>query len=974
MTMQERMCTISRSLRIGTRLAIAFIVVTVVFASALVWTVRTHLGIMARSEERAAHGEVLMQQFGALYAAGLQTGQATRNILLNPSDTKAKANFDAAGKEIEAGLAIVADVLSRFEPDSTEKIRRVDALLALWMTDLALQKEAQQLAVDGKPADAVQLINKKETALWRDIKKQVFVLREIQQQVMKEDLAAMRAKTGTETTVMVVVGIVALLAVGAIGMLITRSITRPLAELKDVALRVSKGSVNVPPSQRSSDEIGDLRGSFHELVGAIRQQSEVMEQVAAGRFDTHVDVRSEDDVLNRSIQRVQSSLIALQRETVLLSGAAVEGKLANRGDAARFQGGYREIVQGVNATLDAVIGPLNVAAVYVDRIAKGDIPPKITDNYTGDFNTIRNNLNLAIDAVNALVADTNMLSQAAVEGKLATRADATKHGGDFRKIVQGVNDTLDAVIGPLNVAAGYVDRISKGDIPERITDSYNGDFNAIKDNLNVCIDTLNGLLSAREEMSRQHEQGMIDYVIDEWEFSGAYREMAHGINTLVLSHIDVTMQIVDVVGKYAAGDLSVDMVRLPGRTAMITEAIDGVKQNILALHAEIMNLVEAAKAGRLGERGNTERFAFHFSEMVRGINDMMDAVIRPVQEGSNALAIMASGDLTARMTGTYHGDLLLLKESINKVGGSLEDALRNVGEAVSATANASREISSSTEQMAAGAQEQTSQAGEVASAVEEMTSTITENSKNASVAAETAKQARVSAEQGGRVVGETVDGMRRIAEVVNRGAATVKELGRSSDQIGEIIGVIEDIANQTNLLALNAAIEAARAGEQGRGFAVVADEVRKLAERTTRATKEISGMIKKIQSDTTGAVRSMEEGTSEVERGIGLADKAGASLQDIVGVSQKVTDMVTQIAAASEEQSASSEQISKNVAAIRQVTGETAQGTQHIASAAEELNRLTDNLQRLIGRFKVGSGVSTTRTIAARGSGVLVET
>jgi len=973
MTVRDRMCTVSRSLRIGTRLVIAFIVVTVVFASALVWTVRTHLGIMARSEDRAAHGEVLMQQFGTLYAAGLQTGQATRNVILNPSDTKAKANFDAAGKEIDAGLAGVMDVLRQCEPDSTEKMRRVDALLALWRSDLALQREAQQMAIDGRAADAVQLITKKETPLWRDIKKQVFVLRETQQQVMKEDLAAMRTKTGTETAVMIVIGIAALLAVAVIGLLITRSITRPLAELKDVALRVSKGSVNVPPAQRSSDEIGELRESFQELVEAIRHQSEVMEQVAAGRFDTQVDVRSEDDVLNRSIQRVQSSLIALQRETVLLSNAAVEGTLATRGDAARFQGGYREIVQGVNATLDAVIGPLNVAAAYVDRIAKGDIPPKITDTYNGEFNTIRNNLNLAIDAVNALVADANMLSQAAVEGKLATRADTTKHGGDFRRIVQGVNDTLDAVIGPLNVAASYVDRISKGDIPERITDRYNGEFNSIKDNLNVCIDTLKRLLSAREEMSSQHEQGMIDYVIDEWEFSGAYREMAHGINVLVLSHIDVTMRIVDVVGKYAAGDLSVDMDRLPGRTAMITKAIDGVKQNILALHMEIMKLVEAAKAGRLGERGNTDKFAFHFSGMVQGINELLDAVIRPVQEGSNTLAIMATGDLTARMTGAYRGDLLLLKESINTVGHSLESALRNVSEAVGSTANASREISSSTEQMAAGAQEQTVQAGEVAMAVEHMTTTIMENSRNANVAAETAKQARVSAEQGGKVVGETVDGMKRIAEVVNRGAATVKELGRSSDQIGEIIGVIEDIANQTNLLALNAAIEAARAGEQGRGFAVVADEVRKLAERTTKATKEISGMIKKIQSDTTGAVQSMEEGTSEVERGIGLADRAGSSLQEIVGVSQKVTDMVTQIAAASDEQSASSEQISNNVAAIRKVTGETAQGTQHIASAAEELNRLTDNLQRLIAGFKVGSGEGTGRTVAMRNNGVLAE-
>jgi methyl-accepting chemotaxis protein len=641
----------------------------------------------------------------------------------------------------------------------------------------------------------------------------------------------------------------------------------------------------------------------------------------------------------------------------MLSRAAVDGKLATRGNAEKFQGGYREIVQGVNDTLDAVIGPLNVAAEYVDRISKGDIPAAITDSYNGDFNEIKNNLNQAIGAVNALVADANLLSKAAVEGKLATRADATKHGGDFRKIVQGVNDTLDAVIGPLNVAAEYVDRISKGDIPAKITDNYNGDFNEIKNNLNQAIDAVSALVADANMLSQAAVQGKLATRADAAKHQGDFRRIVQGVNdTLdaVIGPLNVAATYVDRISK---GDIP----------AVITDSYNGdfnelknnLNQAIGAVHALVADaqmLAQAAVEGRLKTRADATRHQGDFRKIVQGVNDTLDSVIRPVQEGSSTLAVMATGDLTVRMQGEYQGDLRLIKESINKVGGSLEEALRKVSEAVSATASASSQISSSTEQMAAGAQEQTSQAGEVASAVEEMTSTILENSKNASIAAETAKQARVSAEAGGRVVGETVEGMRRIAGVVNKSAETVKELGRSSDQIGEIIGVIDDIADQTNLLALNAAIEAARAGEQGRGFAVVADEVRKLAERTTKATKEIAGMIKKIQADTIGAVKSMEEGTGEVERGITLADRAGVSLKEIVGVSQKVTDMVTQIAAASEEQSKASEEISNNVEAISKVTGETAQGTQQIARAAEDLNRLTDNLQNLIGGFKVGSG------------------
>jgi methyl-accepting chemotaxis protein len=343
-------------------------------------------------------------------------------------------------------------------------------------------------------------------------------------------------------------------------------------------------------------------------------------------------------------------------------------------------------------------------------------------------------------------------------------------------------------------------------------------------------------------------------------------------------------------------------------------------------------------------------------------------ISKPLKELAEKADTLAHGDLTVEVGQYAKDEAGMVADAFKKMVVNLRETIGNVGDASSAVASASSQISSSTEQMAAGAQEQTSQAGEVASAVEEMTKTIIENSRNSGDTAETAKFAKESALQGGKVVEETISGMKRIADVVRRSASAVKELGASSDQIGEIIAVIDDIADQTNLLALNAAIEAARAGEQGRGFAVVADEVRKLAERTTKATKEIAGMIKKIQSDTKGAVASMEEGTQQVDEGIRLADKAGASLKEIVGISQKVTDMVMQIAAASEQQSSASEQISKNVEAISTVTHETAIGTQQIAKAAEDLNRLTDNLQMLVGRFKLSGGGPRVRETHAASS------
>ena len=200
---------------------------------------------------------------------------------------------------------------------------------------------------------------------------------------------------------------------------------------------------------------------------------------------------------------------------------------------------------------------------------------------------------------------------------------------------------------------------------------------------------------------------------------------------------------------------------------------------------------------------------------------------------------------------------------------------------------------------------------------------------------------------------ETVATIREIARVTGQSAQTVEQLGTSSQRIGEIASVINEIADQTNLLALNAAIEAARAGEQGRGFAVVADEVRKLAERTTQATREIAAMIETIQTETANAVAAMQRGNTAVEAGLGLADQAGAALEKIVTGAQSTVDLINQIAAASEEQSTTSEEISRSVVGISTVSEESARNLSEIAQATEDLNQLTDELHTLVAQFKV---------------------
>jgi methyl-accepting chemotaxis protein len=392
--------------------------------------------------------------------------------------------------------------------------------------------------------------------------------------------------------------------------------------------------------------------------------------------------------------------------------------------------------------------------------------------------------------------------------------------------------------------------------------------------------------------------------------------------------------------------------------------VEGAKDLVIAVspieykgkrlgHTVIGVSLEAVKAGVKQQIVITS--VVNLVIMVLGIGVIVVMARLLVRDLKAVQVSIDNADLNTRINTSREDEVGDLQNSFDRFVGSIRQTLLQVSESAASVASASAQISSSAEEMAAGAQEQTSQSEEVSGAVEQMAKTITVNARGAGEAAETAEKAKGAAEQGGRVVQETVEEMKRIAEVVRGSAGTIRDLGRSSDQIGEIIGVIDDIADQTNLLALNAAIEAARAGEQGRGFAVVADEVRKLAEQTTKATKQISGMIQQIQADTQGAVRSMDQATKQVDEGIVLADRAGVSLREIVQISQRLTQMVAQIAAASEEQSSASEQISKNVEAITTVTQETASGTHQIARAAEDLNRLTETLQRLVGQFKLSA-------------------
>ena len=316
-------------------------------------------------------------------------------------------------------------------------------------------------------------------------------------------------------------------------------------------------------------------------------------------------------------------------------------------------------------------------------------------------------------------------------------------------------------------------------------------------------------------------------------------------------------------------------------------------------------------------------------------------------------ALIAQGNLGARATVTSNDEIGDVGRSINQIADTLQTVLGKVKGCSTSLTEAAGELRSNAEQIATGSESVAAQASSVATAGEEMAATSGDIAQNCSMAVESANRAGATATSGAEVVQLTVQGMARIAAKVQDSARTVESLGARSDQIGQIIGTIQDIADQTNLLALNAAIEAARAGEQGRGFAVVADEVRALAERTTRATREIGEMIKAIQTETRNAVSAMEEGVGEVERGTEDAARSGRALEEIMLQVSEVTTQINQITTAAEQQTTTTNEISSNMQRITEVVQDTAGNAQMTASAAGRLADLSQELQSIVSQFRL---------------------
>lgn len=334
---------------------------------------------------------------------------------------------------------------------------------------------------------------------------------------------------------------------------------------------------------------------------------------------------------------------------------------------------------------------------------------------------------------------------------------------------------------------------------------------------------------------------------------------------------------------------------------------------------------------------------------------MIFMICKPLNRILDAMRDMAEGegDLTQRLDVRGKDELAQLSIAFNSFVDKIHNLVTQVAGSTAHLSAASEEVSTIVEQSRQGVQKQLAETEQVATAMNEMATTVQEVAKNAANAAEMAGQADVQAMTGKDIVAQTVQSIETLAAEVEQAATVINGLEKDSDAIGTVLDVIQGIAEQTNLLALNAAIEAARAGEQGRGFAVVADEVRNLASRTQASTEEIKQMIEKLQSGARDAVTVMKRGTSQAGESVSKASEAGNALEQITRAVSDIVEMNTQIAAAASQQGTVAEEINQNISNITQIADVTSEGTEEIAHSSESLAELATELQVEVAKFKI---------------------
>ena len=968
------------NMKIGKKLISGFVLVALISAAMGVYAIYNLKALDDSDTEMYENITVPLSKIGMISTEFQRTRSYLRDIVIGSSPEEMQVCIDKIAEKRnnidklteEYGAAITSGEMR----EDYEIFIESDKALRIEMDKVI------ELAKQNRDTEAIASMTEKSPAGIASKAEQ-----DIIEEMMTDMINAAKAKSDANTeqanrakSVMIgVIIFVALLSI-YIGVFISTLITRPLRKAVHMIEEMSQGHFGERLHMDTKDEIGQMSGTMDYFADEIQTKViGVMNKISEGDVSLEIQLKDEKDEIAPAMKKTIETIRALNKDVHMLIQAATEGKLDIRGRSDEYLGSWKDCIDGINGLIDAFVSPINVTAEYVERISKGDIPPRITETYLGDFNEIKNSINGCIDVMNELLNDTNRLIQATREGQLDARGNADAYQGDWGVLLRGINDLIDALVAPINVTAEYVERISKGDIPEKLTDEYHGDFNEIKNNINNCIDVMNRLLSESNVLIKAAQEGQLDTRGNASFFSGDWGTLVEGMNNLVDAYvkpINITSEYVDRISK---GDIP----------AKITETYYGdfneIKNNLnncidimSGLLHESNKLIEAAQEGQLDVRANTAGFNGGWQVLIEGMNNLVEAVVKPIHEVtavmndisqgilsvsvkgdyqgefnvlSNAVNItardlkavvgqissvisqIAEGNLALNQVRGYRGDFVSISDSLNTILDSLNGVLGDMNTASDQVSIGSKQVSDGSQALSQGATEQASSVEELTSSITEVAAKTKENAMSANQANELTLHVKENAQQGNQHMTEMMKAM--------------EEINDSSNNISKIIKVIDDIAFQTNILALNAAVEAARAGQHGKGFAVVAEEVRNLAARSAEAAKDTTELIQ-------GSIKKSTAGTD-------IANNTAKALSEIVEGVSKTAEIISEIAKSSNEQAMGISQINMGLTQVSQVVQNNAATAEESAASSEELSSQAEILKEMVSGFKLRTGTHSLK-------------
>jgi methyl-accepting chemotaxis protein len=639
-------------------------------------------------------------------------------------------------------------------------------------------------------------------------------------------------------------------------------------------------------------------------------------------------------------------------EIMRLVDAAKEGRLSERGKATMFNGTQREIVQGVNEVLDAILLPIGEGNRILAQVSNGKIDELIAHTYKGDHEKMKQAINDIAVALQLLQKEMLRMSDLAKEGQLSERANPGEFKGSYAEIVKGVNTTLDAILLPIGEGNRILAQVSNGKIDELIAHTYKGDHEKMKQAINNVALVLQSLQKELVRLTDASKEGQLGDRGKPEQFQGAYAEIVRGVNTMLDAILLPIAEGNRILGQVSNGKIDELIAHTyKGDHEKMKQAINNVALVLQGLQKELARLSEASTDGKLSERGKHDQFQGAYANIVRGVNDILDAVIGPLNVSAKYVEDISKGDIPSQITDTYNGEFNKIKNNLNTLIVAMNDITGAAEEIAGGNLTVKlRERSpqdklmQALSSMVAGLTQTVSDirsiAGEVSAASQSISTASIQVSKGASAQAAAAEEASSSMEEMVSNIKQNADNAQQTDKIANKSAKDAQESGKSvleavaaMKEIANKISIIEEIARQTNLLALNAAIEAARAGEHGKGFAVVAAEVRKLAERSQKAAAEIN----QLSANT-----------------LKVSEKSGEMLDKLVPDIQRTAELVQEITAASKEQDTGAEQINKALQQLEQVIQQNASASEEMAATTEELTGQSDQLVSALSFFHTG--------------------